>query len=240
MITNDGLNQTIQQPDVGAYVVLYKLDLTPIDQSAGKLYFTQSCYESSSVRFDGHTYTPIDIVAEGFEVNGRGTLPRPKMRIANVALAMSSAVIAWNDILGAIVTRIRTLRKYLDGESDADPNAFFPPDIYVVERKTAHTKVAIEWELSAILDYEGVKLPRRQILRDYCCWIYRRYIDDAFDYTYADCPYTGTSYYDALGQITTIDKDVCGKRISDCQLRFPGKQILPTASFPGVARARVR
>jgi phage-related protein len=31
-----------------------------------------------------------------------------------------------NDLGGAVVTRIRTLKKYLDGEAAADPNARFP------------------------------------------------------------------------------------------------------------------
>lgn len=216
--------EDVQQLAVGEVVVLYKFDATSLGSTT--YYFTQAAYESSAVTWQGNIYTPIDVDAEGFELSGRGTLPRPKFRIANTTLAIASAVLTYNDLVGAVVTRYRTLRKYLDGEPGADPTAYFPEDVYVVERKTAHNKTFIEWELSAYMDFEGKMIPRRQVLRDTCTRRYRYYTDGAWDYSNADCPYANETvaqgcYFMQDGTYTTDPtEDTCGRRSVDCKLRF--------------------
>lgn len=220
---------------VGQYVVLYDLDTTAL--GGGVYHFTQAALESRVVRWRGNEYTPVDILASGFEINGQGTLPRPKLTIGNSTLALVSAVRTWDDLIGAVVTRWRTLRKYLDGEPGADPNSYFPADVYRIERKTEQTKQHIQWELSAMTDQEGRKLPGRQILRDTCTAVYRRWTGAAFTYEKATCPYAGTNYFDRDGNTATADKDYCGKRRTDCELRFPNLP-LPTHAFPGVAKTR--
>ncbi len=240
----------VQQPDLGEFVVLYMLDASGLGGSY--YYFTQSAHESAVVQWKRHPndnrpgpadYSPIDIEAEGFEFSGQGQLPRPKFRISNVTLALMSAVIAWNDLLGAVVTRYRTLKKYLYGQPGYDPDAHFPEDVYVIERKTLQSKVMIEWELSSILDFQGQQLPRRKALRDYCTHRYRVWDPNAekFIYTHARCPYRGNRYYDALDveQAGHPELDRCGKRLSSCRLRFTGKQPLPTTALPGLARSRM-
>lgn len=202
-------------------------------------YFCMAAYESTAVTWRGKLYTPIDVMAEGFDVVGQGSMPRPRIMIGNACMAMASAVIAFNDLVGAQLTRWRTFRKYLDGQSAADPNIHFPKDIYVIERKTSQTKLAIEWELSGALDREGLKIPRRMVLRDACTHRYRYWTGSAFDYSRATCPYSAARYYDEVGNVVTAPEDRCGKRLSDCKLRFPGKQILPTTAFPGAAKTRV-
>lgn len=190
--------------EVGEYIVLYVLDASYLTGSTLDIfYFTQAMYAATPVssschsHFQGLTlasqqYTPIDIVAEGFEVTGQGSLPRPKLTIGNVTGLLGGVVNTYGDILGARIYRYRTLKKYLDGEANADPGAYWPPDVYVLQRKTEHNKLFISWELSSVLDCTGQKIPGRQILRDSCGHIYRRWDSTlaAFDYTYATCPYT--------------------------------------------------
>lgn len=103
------------------------------------------------------------------------------------------------DIIGAKVTRRRTFAKYLDWENfefassptptgkrpfspriqelpdgyEPDPNAELPKDVYFIERKTAENKRTIAYQLSSILDLEGVKIPRRVIIADKCNFSYR-------------------------------------------------------------------
>ena len=223
----------IQALELDALVEMFVLDTTNL---GGVVYrFVNGNILGSSVLWQGNTYTPIDIEAEGFEVTSKGTLPTPTIRISNVTQLMSSVVIANGDLVGATFYRYRTLKKYLDGQPSADPSAQFPPDKYVVDHKSQHNKLMIEWRLAAAMDQQGKLLPGRQILRDVCTHRYRVWdaTAGAFDYTKATCPYTGSLYFDEQGVATTNALDACGKRLSDCKLRF-GNAPLPTRAFPGV------
>lgn len=217
-------------------VVLFELDATALGGSV--LRFTSSAWETQSIVFDTNTYVPVPIEAEGFEWNGRGQFPTPTLRISNVNKVASAVVIDFDDLLGATVKRTRTFRQFLDDGATPDTTAIFPIDVYKVERKTAHNKVFIEWELSSAIDQEGKRIPGRQVLRDACTHKYRRWTGSVFDYVDATCPYTGTANFDETGQSTTNDKDRCGKRLSDCRLRFGEHGTLPTRAFPGLARIR--
>jgi lambda family phage minor tail protein L len=54
-------------------------------------------------------------------------------------------------------------------------------------------------------------------------------------YRSAECSYTGTNYFNANDEVvTTSGQDVCGKRLSSCQVRFGQTAALPFGSFPGV------
>jgi lambda family phage minor tail protein L len=230
----------------GNYIVLFQLDLRCFNGPV--YYFTPSVYSNKVVRWrdindpPGITdYTPWNIKAEGFEMNGQGTLPRPSLTIGNVNMALSSLVRQYLDLQGATLYRYRTLKHYLVGEPQQDLEAHWNLDLYRLERKTAHNKSFISWDLRTFLDCEGQKIPFRQILRDTCTHLYRVYVSDStFDYTKARCPYSDTRYYDQLGNPTTPDKDRCGRKLTDCRLRFPGNAILPTSAFPGVAKVNVR
>lgn len=252
MVTSTAIKEDIQKADPGKIVSLYALDAT--DQGAAQVfYFTQNTVSGiSSVQHNGITYTPLDCEIDGMEFSGEGALPRPKIRISNVSKTLASEVINYNDLIGAKLTRRRTFMKYLDGQPEADSTAIFMDDIYVVERKTVHNKYIIEWELAAYMDFEGTKIPKRQIIKDVCTRIYRYWDATTSGFVYSDyewrCPYTTTgsgSYFDEEGQSCAASDDKCGKKLSDCRLRF-GKdgvnntEPLPTFAFPSVAETRVR
>jgi lambda family phage minor tail protein L len=232
-----------QQLDVGEYVVLFDLDCTPIGGSVYHFCPTtitdSTSQQSTTVVYNGVSYLPIDVKLEGFEITSDGQQPRPKITVANVNLTFASLVTSLNDLVGAQLTRRRTFKKYLDGEIDADPTAQFPVDIYIIERKTIQNKFQIQWELSSFLDLSGRYIPARQILRDTCTHRYRIYIGGAFVYTNVTCPYTGVNYFDEDGNVVVDPADdVCGRRLSDCDLRYPlDSDELPTRAFPGVAVA---
>ena len=217
-------------------VVLFELDATTIGGSI--LRFTSSAWEDKEIKFDDNTYSPVPVEAEGFEWNGRGTFPTPTLRVSNVNKVASAAVIDYEDLLGATVKRTRTFRQFLDDGTSPDPTATFPIDIYKVERKTAHNKVFIEWELSSAIDQEGRRLPGRQVLRDACTHKYRTWNGSAFDYSNVTCPYVGSALFDETGTAATNETDRCGKKLSDCRLRFGEHGKLPTRAFPGLARIR--
>jgi lambda family phage minor tail protein L len=71
-------------------------------------------------------------------------------------------------------------------------------------------------------------LPRRIITQNYCQWKYRS----------SECGYTGGAVAKVDDTPTSnLNEDVCGKRVSSCQLRFVN-QSLPFGGFPGAIRGR--
>lgn len=183
-----------------------------------------------NIVFNSQTYTRIPIKADGFEYSNTGTLPRPTLSISNLdgtmttLLLLVNATTAGNDLGGAEVRRIRTLKKYLDGESAADPNARWPEERWFVDRKASESRDQVTFELASKFDLAGQKIPKRQVIANVCQWKYRS----------SECSYTGTDYYDVNGnEVSTEAEDVCGKRVASCKLRFGDTAELPFGSFPG-------
>lgn len=225
-----------QQPEADARIELFTLDAAA--QGVGVLRFTAMTRDTQTVvRYQGHDYQPMPIEADGFAWSGNGPLPRPKLRVSNIGGVIGAALLG-TDLLGATLTRLVTFHRYLDDEPTADPNAHLQPDIWRVERKTRQDPILVEWELAASLEQEGRRLPGRQMLAEMCGRRYRIWRDGAFDYSRAQCPYTGTAYFTETGQATSAENDRCGKRLSDCRLRFGAAGVLPTWAFPGLGRTR--
>ena len=183
-----------------------------------------------NIVFNSQTYTRIPIKADGFEYSNTGTLPRPTLSISNHDSTMTTLLLlvnettAGNDLGGAEVRRIRTLKKYLDGESAADPNARWPEERWFVDRKANESRDQVTFELASKFDLAGQKIPKRQVIANVCQWKYRS----------SECSYTGTDYYDVNGnEVSTEAEDVCGKRVASCKLRFGDTAELPFGSFPG-------
>jgi lambda family phage minor tail protein L len=245
-IDSTSIAEDIQYLAPGSIIDLYELDATNLGASQ-KYYFTNNTDNGELVVFGGITYYPLDFEIEGLEISGAGQLPEPIIRLSNVNNSIGAAVIGLSDLVGASVTRRRTLTKYLDGETTADPTAQFPLESFVIDQKTAHNKRFIEFKLVSFFDYQGIKIPKRQVLRDYCNFIYRYYDTNISDFDYSKvlgCPYvseTPGSFWDRDGIACAASADNCGKRLSDCVLRFPGNDTpIPFGGFPGVAKIRVR
>lgn len=193
---NTVIRSEIQKLAPSVVIELFVLDLSLFSQ--GSVYFhagTNSLQQR--LTWQGKTYEAFPIQVEGFEFNGNGQIPRPKLKVANVTGAITAMVLIYQDLVGAKITRKRTLAKYLDAVNfpggvnpTADPTAEFADDIYYVDRKSRETRDVIEFELAASFDLEGVNLPRRQIVQNVCPWRYRS----------SECGYTGTSYFDANDQ----------------------------------------
>ncbi len=161
------------------------------------------------IQWRGNTYTPVPIVADGFEVSGRGSLPTPSLKISNVALLPSSVINQFGDPVGAKLTRWITYSHYLDDGELADPNEHYIPEIWLVERKKSQNRIFVEFELSAAVDQQGRNLPGRQILRDACVLRYRQYVPGTnppeFVYNQTDmgCPWAGHPKATVLVDVVT-------------------------------------
>lgn len=221
----------IQSLSPSALIELFTLDMSKWGQPisyfhAGTNGLTQN------VVWQGNTYTPIPIEAEGFDTSSKGTLPRPKFRVANISGVFSAAIANYDDLVGATVTRKRTFAKYLDAVNfpggvnvTADANQYLNDDIWYVEQKASETRYIIEWELSSAFDLQGVKLPLRQVIQNACPWAYRG----------AECGYVGTNYFDINDTACAVGADVCAKRLSSCTARFVNVTV-PFGGFPGARR----
>lgn len=232
------LSAAVQSPDAGAQVFLFRLDCTSI---GGQVYFfTPNAQANGNVSFGGQEYTALDVEFSGYEVTGAGSLPTPTLRLSNTNAVIQGLVNTFgDDLIGCQVQRVRTYARFLDGMPEADPGAYVGPDTFEIEQKVSENPIFIEWKLSAAIDQQGRMIPGRQALRDTCTARYRRFRDGAFDYSKASCSYVGGACFDRSGKATTDKaKDVCGRRLSDCEARFGKGNPLPTWAYPGMARTR--
>ena len=215
---------------------------------------------TEDIKFGGQTYPAVPVEVDGFEFSAKGTLPRPTLRVANVNNAITSLMLLYNP-LAAEVRRIRTFAKFIDTtnfdtnptftkESDVEDvlitqggdtlieqtfNDTADPDAKIVEtwyidRVSSENPQFVEFELAPKLDLTNLALPRRTI-EEFCPWTYRGG---------RECPYVGDDCFTIDDQpITTGTQaekeaaDVCGKRLSSCQARFPDKKKLPFGGFYG-------
>jgi len=237
MTVNVDIASDVQNLGTGELINLYEIDLSTIPDGSGILRFTDSIdNDYTPIYFNSQSYTPINLETSGFEMSGEGQLPTPTIRVSNVLLTFAPYNYSYEDLVGVKFTRRRTFKKYLDGESEADPSAEFPKDIFVISRIVAQNKYMIEYELSSYMDFQGTKLPKRQIIRDTCTHKYRYYSDGDFIYTLATCPYTRDSatvpsYFNRVGiYTTTASEDVCGQSLADCEVRYACERAFADAT----------
>lgn len=225
----ESITSEIQKLDPSAIVELFELDTTTF--GGDKYYFHAGTNEvTQNIVWQGQTYAAYPIEVGGFDFVTGEQIPRPRMRVANVTGVITALVLAYDDLIGAKVTRKRTMVKYLDAVNfdggtnpTADSTAEFPDDIYFIDQKVNENMNFVEFELAASFDVQGVKLPKRHIVQNVCQWVYRG----------AECGYTGTDYFDKNDNVVaTSGQDVCGKRLSSCKARFGENGELPFGGFP--------
>jgi lambda family phage minor tail protein L len=224
-----GVSGEIQKLEPSAIIELFEMDTTVFGGDVVRFHAGTNALRQNIV-WQGDTYTAFPLQAAGFDYSGNGQLPRPKLTVANVGGAITALVLNYDDLLGAKITRKRTLAKYLDAVNfpggtnpTADPAAEFSDDIFYIDRKVNENKNVVEFELAAAFDVAGVQLPRRQIVQNVCVWRYRG----------TECGYAGGNYFDANDDpVGSLALDVCGKRLSSCKARFGANNPLPFGSFP--------
>jgi len=183
---------------------------------------TDIATEIGDVVWNGLSYQRFPVFAEGFEFSGVGQLPRPRMRFSNLLGTFTGLILSLpRGIEGAKITRIRTLVRYLDAVNfpgnvnpygTPDPTAEFPREVYYIDRKSTESRDIVEFELASVFDLAGVRAPKRQCISSFCQWVYR----DS-----ETCQYTGTAFFNEDDEpVATAGEDICGKRLSSCELRF--------------------
>ena len=174
-------------------IELFELELNQLQHGSTEVYRFHSgtsLKSNGSVYWAGNEYTAFPIIAEGFEYQGGGQLPRPKLKIANLSGTITSLLLLLpNGLEGAKVTRIRTFARYIDNNNfPGDTNPFGTPDssmklpdeIFYIDRLATETRDVVEFELVAVFDLIGVRSPKRQCIPNLCQWTYKS----------AECSYT--------------------------------------------------
>jgi len=184
-----GLNQDFVNETLGleptAILELFALYYNYQQDSQAVLYFHGGTNGlAGKIYFDGQEYLPLPVEASDFEVLGDQRLPRPKIKIANAGMYVSSMLRKYDNLNGAKLVRRRTYAKFLDDVNfpnnqnpwgSANPNARLRDDKFFISRKTIENKLVVEFELVSSLELENVQLPSRSISSRYCSWIYRGY-----------------------------------------------------------------
>ena len=132
-----------------------------------------------NIVWNGNTYIAVPLEADGFKY-ANGQLPRPTLTISNVTnlitaiLLNVNVVTPGNDLTGAVVTRVRTLARFLDAVNFAgntnpygtpDPTAEYAKEIYKIDRKSSENREVVTFELAAVFDLAGIRAPKRQCTR---------------------------------------------------------------------------
>ena len=172
----------LQSINPSAIIELFSLQLVTAIHGANTVYRFHNgsnLNANGDIVWSGNSYLRFPIQATGFAFQ-KGQLPRPTLTISNLsstpsisALLLSvNEITPGNDLTGAVVTRIRTLAKFIDAanfsnntNATADPNAEFPREIYYIDRKSSETRDLVSWELAAVFDLAGVRVPKRQCTR---------------------------------------------------------------------------
>jgi lambda family phage minor tail protein L len=230
-----GVRLDINQLAPLSIVEMFVLDTTPIGGADIFYWHPGTTVAGTPIVWQGVTYQPFPTEASGFEVSSAGKLPRPTLRASNIGGALGVFVRSYDDMLGALVTRKRTLGKYLDavnfsgGNPNADPDTHFPDDVFNVARKVSENALFVEFELAVKFDVAGIMLPRRQVIAGTCQWVYRS----------IECTYRGPPVQDIDGDPTSDPaKDACRKTLGACRARFGQKGLLPTSAFPASVLVR--
>ena len=173
-----------------------------------------------NIIWQGQTYTPVAIKSDGLEMRGDGKASMPSLAIANtlngINGAMSALCLQLSDFAGAKLTVITTLAKYLDAANFANGNPQarneYKKQVWFVEQKTSENNSQVTFELSNPVDFEGMKIPCREIT-NYCHWAVTG------RYRGIECKYAG-GYVDSNGNPTDDPSlDYCGAALSDCRVR---------------------
>jgi len=171
-----------------------------------------------NIIFNGQTFEPMALQVSGLEMRSDGKASAPTLSMANNIKGIQGAVTAYclqfGDFAGAKIKVITTLAKYLDAENFSAGNATANPSekreqIWFIEQKTSENAQQVTFELSNPVDFEGLKIPTRQI-SNYCNWEYRS----------EECGYIGSAMFTEKDEPTDNPAlDRCNYRTSGCRCR---------------------
>lgn len=222
--------QAITKLEQDALLELFDIDFSKFGGDV--FHFCNQTNElGQAIIWQGVTYQPYPIQADGFELKGDGASNRPSLTISNLFGLVTAVVENYQGGVGAVVTRRQVYAQHLDAANnfskdnpDADPNQELVSR-YIIERYSSLNNQTATFELAVPSETDGAILPKRIIVANTCGWTYRG----------DGCGYTGHAVADEFDQPTDDpDKDKCSKCLQGCRARFGRKAVLPFGGFVGV------
>jgi len=159
---------------------LFEIKLSDFE---GYFYFHGSKNFNRDLIFQGKTYLYIPCEMSNLQYDSEGKQNRPTFGISNVNNFISNIIKDRGDLLGKEFYRKKILAKDLDavnfgGESKNPLGVssfvdFVSSDKFIINRKNSENKEKVEFELSNILDIDGLTCPSRKVYNNSCPWQYR-------------------------------------------------------------------
>ncbi|WP_180181159.1 phage minor tail protein L [Acinetobacter sp. YH01021] len=174
-----------------------------------------------NIIWQGETFEPMALEVSGLEMRSDGKASAPTFSMANntggIQGAVSAYCLQFGDFAGAKLKVITTLAKYLDAENFSNGNSTASNEakeqLWYIEQKTSENAQAVTFELSNPIDFEGLKIPVRQI-SNYCHWCAMG------NYRGEECQYTGAAMFTEKDEPTDNPAlDRCSGRLSSCRIR---------------------
>ena len=151
----------------------------------GYLYFHGSKNFNRDLVFQGRNYLYIPCEMSNLQYDSEGKQNRPTFSISNVNNFITNIIKDRSDLLGKEFYRKKLLAKDLDavnfgGQSKntlgvSSFTEFISSDKFIINKKNLENKERVEFELSNILDIDGLTCPSRKIYNNSCPWQYRGY-----------------------------------------------------------------
>lgn len=199
--------------DNSQIIDLYEIKLSDFE---GYFYFHGSKNFKKDLIFKGVNYLYLPTEFSSLSYDSEGKQSRPVVKISNVNNFMTNLIESRKDLLGKDFHRKKILAKDLDDENFGGVNKntlgvsnfknFITEDKFIVNKKNYENKEAIEFELSNILDIDGLTCPSRKVYNNSCSWQYRGH----------GCNYGKISNY--AGPYITTDRNSDFSLITDLSL----------------------
>lgn len=174
-----------------------------------------------NIIWQGETFEPMALDVSGLDMRSDGKASAPTLSMANniggIQGAISAYCLQFSDFAGAKLKVITTLAKYLDAENFSAGNSTASNEakeqLWYIEQKTSENASAVTFELSNPIDFEGLKIPVRQI-SNYCHWCAMG------NYRGEECQFTGAAMFTEKDEPTDNPAlDRCSGRLSSCRIR---------------------
>ena len=174
-----------------------------------------------NIIWQGQTFEPLALEVSGLEMRSDGKASAPTLSMANningIQGAVSAYCLQFADFAGAKLKVITTLAKYLDADNFTAGNSTASNEakeqLWYIEQKTSENAQAVTFELSNPIDFDGLKIPVRQI-SNYCHWCAMG------NYRGEECQFTGAAMFTDKDEPTDDPAlDRCSGSLASCRIR---------------------
>lgn len=222
------MNLELEKLEQSAMIRLFDVDLTGMGGPLSRFHSGLN-EKMEPVIWQGYVYSGFPAKMDGIKRTAQGASNRPTLTLSNVTGIVTGLFSQYNELVGGIVYVRDVYAKFLDKENfidninpDEDKNQEYV-SYYKIQKPNSINAQSATFELSLPMEADNKLIPANIITCTSCQWRYRR----------KGCGYDGNAYFDRFGNpVGSIEEDECGKRETDCNLRFGAGNSIPIRIFP--------